>query len=133
MRKTRNPAPQEPEYRVGYGRPPLATRFQKGNTAAKGRHNRRAKSLLASLVEALLQPTVYTDADGRRCEMAKGELGLRRLADKVAAGDPLAMRLVLGLVPELERRPPPEPAPRASLAPRDKDVIGSLRDLLRRW
>jgi Family of unknown function (DUF5681) len=118
-------------YAVGRGRPPLSTRFQKGNTAARGRHRRREKSFLTLLAEALAEPTVAVAADGRRRKLAKRELGLRRLADRVAEGDPQALTLVLRVVLELERRAPPEPAERPSWAPADKAVIENLRDLLR--
>jgi hypothetical protein len=118
------------DYTVGRGRPPLAGRFQKGNTAARGRRKRRDKSFLTLLLEALAEP--IADAAGRgRKRLAKRELGLRRLADRVADGDPQAMKLVLGVALALERRRSFEPEERPSWAPTDKAVIENLRELLR--
>ena len=129
-------------YTVGRGRPPLATRFQKGNTAARGRRKSREKSFVTLLLEALAAPVAEVADDGRRKRLAKRELGLRRLADRVADGDPQAIKLVLGVVPALERRGPPEgaaaggvskgePEERPSWAPADKAVVENLRVLLR--
>jgi len=91
-------------YAVGRGRPPLATRFQKGNTAARGRRQRREKSFVTLLLEALAAPVAEVAADGRRKRLAKRELGLRRLADRVADGDPQAIKLVLGVEGRSARR-----------------------------
>ena len=118
-------------YAVGRGRPPLATRFQKGNIAARGRRKPRDKSFVAVLLEALAEPVADAAADGRGRRLAKRELGLRRLADRVADGDPQAIKLVLGVVLALERRGPFEPEQRPSWAPADKAVIENLRALLR--
>jgi Family of unknown function (DUF5681) len=119
------------DYAVGRGRPPLATRFQKGNTAARGRRQGREKSFVTLLLEALAEPAVDGAAGRRRKRLAKRELGLRRLADRVADGDPQAIKLVVGVVLALERRAPAEPAEQPSWAPADKSVIENLRELLR--
>ena len=117
-------------YVVGRGRPPLATRFQKGNSAARGRRKCREKSFVALLDAALAEPVVDVAADGRRRRLAKRELGLRRLADRVADGDPQAIKLVLGVVLALERRGPAAPEERPNWGPADKTVIENLRALL---
>ena len=118
------------DYAVGRGRPPLATRFQKGNTAARGRRKRREKSFVTLLDEALAEPVVDVAADGRRRRLAKRELGLRRFADRVADGDAQAIKLVLGVVLAVERRAPAEPEERPNWSPADKAVIENLRALL---
>jgi hypothetical protein len=118
-------------YAVGRGRPPLATRFQKGNTAASGRRKCREKSFVTLLLEALAEPVAEVSAGGRRQRLAKRELGLRRLADRVAEGDPQAIKLVLGVVLALERRGSFMPEERPSWAPADKAVVENLRELLR--
>jgi hypothetical protein len=125
-------------YTIGRNRPPLATRFQKSNIAARGRRKPRDKSFVTVLLEALAEPVADAAADGRRKPLAKRELGLRRLAD----GDPQAIKLVLGVVLALERRGSPEgaaaggvskgePEERPSWAPADKAVVENLRELLR--
>ena len=119
------------DYAVGRGRPPLATRFQKGNTAARGRRQCQEKGYVALLFEALAEPVVEVAADGRKKRLAKCQLGLRRLADRVADGDLQAIKLVLGVVLDLERRQPSKPEERTNWAPADKAVLENLRELLR--
>jgi hypothetical protein len=96
-------------YAVGWGRPPLATRFQKGNTAARGRRKRREKSFVTLLLEALAEP----------------------VADVAADGDRQAIKLVLGVVLALERRGSFEPEEPPHWAPADKAVVENLRELFR--
>jgi hypothetical protein len=120
-----------PGYTIGRNRPPLTTRFQKGNTAARGRGKSRDKSFVAVLLEALAEPVADAAADGRGKRLAKRELGLRRLADRVADGDPQAIKLVLGVVLALERRGSLAPEERPSWAPAAKAVVENLRELLR--
>jgi hypothetical protein len=115
-------------YADGRGRPPLPTRFQKGNAAARGRRTRREKSFVTLLLEALAAPVADAAADGHGKRLAKRELGLR----------PQAIKLVLGVVLALERRGSPEgaaaggvskgePEERPSWAPVDKAVVENLR------
>jgi hypothetical protein len=115
------------EYRVGRGRPPLETRFQKGNPGRP----RGARRLSTRLIEALERRVAVTNEDGKSRRVAKSELGIARFADKFAAGDPQALKLFLGLLLELERRPPPEPAERPPFEEADRMVIANLLARLR--
>jgi hypothetical protein len=115
----------KPDYVVGPGRPPLATRFQKGRSGNPRGRPRRAKNLVILLREALDERVGVTE-DGRCRKRSKRELGLARLADKFAAGDPQAAKLILGLTPEIERRPPPEPEARPPHDEADKAVIANF-------
>jgi hypothetical protein len=83
-----------------------------------------------ALDQALAEPVVDVAADGRRRRLAKRELGLRRLADRVADGDPQAIKLVLGVVLARERRAHAAPQERPNWGPADKTVIENLRELL---
>jgi Family of unknown function (DUF5681) len=118
------------DYVVGRGRPPLATRFQKGNSAARGRRRGGEKSFVALLFEALAEPLTEVGTDGRRTRLAKCRLGLRRFADRVADGDPQAIKLVLGVALALDRRGSGETDERSDWAPANKAVIENLRALL---
>ena len=63
-------ADSESDYQVGPGRPPLHTRFQKGQSGNPG--GRSAKSLPALLADALNETVVVT-IDGRRRTITKRE------------------------------------------------------------
>ncbi len=114
------------DYAVGYGRPPLHTRFKPGHSGNPRGRPKGPKSILRLLIEALEERTAVTSEDGKRRRIAKRKLGLRRLADKFAGGDAYATRMVLDLLSQIERRTPPEPAERPPLAAADKLVIDNL-------
>ena len=120
-------AESEAEYRVGRGKPPLHTSFRKGNPGRP----RGARHLSTRLIEALERRVVVTTEGGKSRRVAKSELGIARLADRFAEGDPQAMKLLFGLLLEFERRPPPEPAERPPLDEADRIVIESLLARLR--
>ena len=92
------------DYRVGYGKPPLHTRFKKGNRGNPGGRPRRARNLKTLLQEALEERVVVVTEDGRRRKVAKREL---------------------------ERRAPTEPAERPPLDEADQAVVENLLARLR--
>jgi Family of unknown function (DUF5681) len=118
------------DYAVGYGKPPVHTRFKKGNRAYTRGRPRGARNLTTLLLEAL-DERVDVSQGGRRRKIAKRELGIAQLADKFANGDPYATKLMLGLLLEIERKPPAEPAQRPPLEEADKLVIADLLARLR--
>jgi hypothetical protein len=109
-------------YAVGYKKPPLHTRFKKGQSGNPSGRRRGARNLPTALLEAI-DRRVEVEEDGRRRKRSKRDLGADRLADKFARGDPYAIRLLLGLVLDLQRRLPPEPPAPVSLDENDKSVI----------
>jgi hypothetical protein len=113
-------------YAVGYKKPPLETRFKKGNRANPRGRPRGSKNLMSLLAEALARRVTITE-DGRPRRRAKRELGVARLADQFAAGDPQAVRVVLAMIADLERRLPPEPPARAPFDEADRMVIENVR------
>jgi hypothetical protein len=116
------------DYAVGYKKPPLHTRFSKGNPGGRPRAARNLKTLLA---EALEKRITVAGEDGKRRKISRRELGIARLADRFAEGDRHAIKLLLDLALELERRPPPEPAERPPLDDADRIVIENLLARLR--
>jgi hypothetical protein len=65
----------ESDYRVGSGKPPLHTRFRKGQSGNPG--GRSAKSLPA-LLAAALDEKVYVTTNGRRRKLTKREAIISR-------------------------------------------------------
>ena len=68
------------DYQVGPGRPPLHTRFKKGQSGNPG--GRSAKSLPALLANALNETIVVT-IDGRRRKITKREAIVAQMVDKI--------------------------------------------------
>jgi len=72
------------DYKVGPGKPPLHTRFKKGQSGNPS--GRQAKNLPALLIEALNQPVAIIE-NGCRRKVTKREAVIAQLVDKSAAAD----------------------------------------------
>jgi Family of unknown function (DUF5681) len=117
-------------YAVGYGKPPVHTRFKKGQSGNPRGGSRRVRNIAALVIEALDERVAVTER-GRRRRIAKRDLGLAQLADRFAQGDPNILKLIIGLFLETERRPAAEPADRPVRDAADKLVIENLLARLR--
>ena len=109
-------------YKVGPGRPPLHTRFKKGQPGNPG--GRSAKSLPALLADALNETVVVT-IDGRRRKMTKREAIVMQMVDKSASADLRATKMLIDMKKEDEKKarlaaPPREPRP---LSAADEEVV----------
>jgi hypothetical protein len=90
-----------PDYQVGYQKPPLHTRFQKGrsgNPEGGRRHRHREQRLVGLLEEALDARTARPP--GRRA--TRREAIVAALVEKSAGGDLRAVKLLLDLLPKTE-------------------------------
>jgi len=87
--------------RVGYGRPPATTRFQKGQSGNPAGRPKGKLNLVTVVQQALAAKVVVTE-DGRRQTKSKLEVSLAQLANKAAGGDLNAMRMILNLKPLLD-------------------------------
>ena len=89
------------DYSVGYGKPPKATRFQKGRSGnPTGRP--KGRLALATLFQRALAARITVTEHGRRTQKSKLEITLTQLINKAAGGDLKAMGLLLHLFPLLD-------------------------------
>jgi Family of unknown function (DUF5681) len=91
------------EERIGYGRPPLATRFRPGQSGnprgrAKGSRN------LSTIVNAALNEPVIVTENGRRRSITKLEAAIKQLVNRAAAGEARATRQAIELAQANESR-----------------------------
>ena len=79
--RSRSPIPDDGarDYKVGYKKPPLHSRFKKGQSGNPRGRPRGAKNFSSVLNDALNQPVFVTE-NGRRRKISKRELGIRRAA-----------------------------------------------------
>src|SRR5712671_2211361 len=94
-------ADSESGYKVGPCRPPLHTRFKKGQSGNPG--GRSAKSLPALLADALSE-TVYVTTDGRGCKITKREALVMQMVDKSASADLRATKMLIDMMKDVERK-----------------------------
>ena len=120
----------EGEYKVGPGRPPLHTRFKKGQSGNP--RGPRSKNLLALLVAALNEPVVVTTG-GESRRITKREAVVAQLVDKSAGADLRATKTLLDMLKDIEKRAGTAPAPEKSpLTAADEEVVENLLARLRR-
>ena len=109
------------EYKVGPGRPPLHTRFKKGQSGNP--RGPRRKDLPALLVAALDEPVVVT-ANGESRRVTKREAVIAQLVDQSAGADLRATKMLLDMPQDIEKRAgrtsPPEPS---RLVAADEEVV----------
>ena len=75
-------------YAIGYGKPPVGRRFQKGQSGNPGGpRGRPGKNNLSALLLAALDEPVYVTIDGHRRKITKREAIVTQMVDKSAAAD----------------------------------------------
>jgi hypothetical protein len=120
----------EHDYKVGPGRPPLHTRFRKGQSGNPG--GRTKKNLPALLADALNEP-VFVTIDGERRKITKREAVVHQLVNKSTTADLRATKMLFDMMKDAEQKagvaaPAPEPRP---LDEADKEVLQQLKERLR--
>jgi Family of unknown function (DUF5681) len=119
-------APQD--YKVGPGRPPLHSRFKKGQSGNP--RGGRARQLSALLAEALDEKTVITIGGVRR-RMTKREAIVAQIVEKSAAADLRAFKLLLDMQRAAERQAGAAAAAEPDLNEADEKVIDSFMRRMR--
>jgi hypothetical protein len=104
--------------RVGYGRPPMMTRFRPGQSGNPRGRPKRARNL-GTVVAAALSERVAINENGRRRRITKLEAAVKQLVNRAASGEARATQLLLALVQANEARPAQQDASRVS----DADAI----------
>jgi hypothetical protein len=84
-------------YRVGYGKPPEHTRFKPGESG-NPRGRPKGRPSFASAIEQALSESVVVVEHGRRKRLTKLAATARQLANKGAAGDFGAVRLIAAVM-----------------------------------
>jgi hypothetical protein len=119
----------EHQYKVGRGKPPLHTRFKKGQSGNP--RGPRAKNLPALLVAALNEQVALT-ANGQSRRMSKREAVIAQLVDKSAGADLRATKMLIDLLKDIEKRAGMTPSPKASpFTAADEEVVENLVARLR--
>jgi len=89
-------------YEVGYCKPPRHSRFQKGQSGNPPGRPRGALDLASTLLRALMERVTVNERGGAR-RMRKMDVALTQQINKAAAGDGLALKLLMTLLSEAER------------------------------
>jgi len=122
--------PETPrDYDVGYGKPPLHTRFQKGRSGNPNGRPRGRKNM-ATLLSAALDASIIVVENGRRKKITKREAIVTQLVNKSASADLKATQIVLAMLRELDALPD-GPADPAAFTEADQEIIRRIQARLR--
>jgi len=124
------PDDEKPDYKVGYKKPPLHTRFKKGQSGNPRGRPRGSRNLSTLLDDALKEPVVITE-NGKSRRITKRQLGVRQLANKFAMAEAQVTKFLLGLMLERERLGLTASTERRSFGAADEKVIANLLKRLR--
>ncbi len=120
------------EYEIGYKKPPVASRFQKGNNAnprGRPRSQSRGAGVLAAVLQRALDETAV-DGNGRRRRRSKREIVIRRLVEKSTGADLAATKLLFDLLGKAD--PSALAADPAAADPLGGDALSLLKHKLAR-
>jgi hypothetical protein len=95
---------QSRDHAVGYGKPPVESRFQKGQSGNPGGRPGGTKTLAALLGEALSRRSGFPNPDGSW--MTQAEAILATLVGQAAGTDLKAKRLLFDVLVKLQRATP---------------------------
>lgn len=114
-------------YKVGYGKPPVHTRFQKGSSGFKGRRH-KARATLTDLLDGILEEKVSVTDGGRAQRLTKEEIFLRQLVSRAIAGDRLCSKMLMNYIERRADRPDP-----AKAKATEDFLMAELDALLGKW
>ena len=117
------------DYAVGYGKPPVHTRLQKGKSGnPKGRP--RGMKNMSTLLSTALNASIVVVANGRRKKITKREAIVTQLVNKSAAADLKATQIVLAMLRDLECQAD-DPGEATVFTEADQEIIRRIQARLR--
>jgi len=112
--------------RVGYRRPPIATRFRPGQSGNPRGRPKGARSVSGVIAAALSERVAVTE-NGQRRHISKLEAAVKQLVNRAASGEFRATQLLLALAQANESRPASQDEQRFS-----EDDVVVMKELARR-
>jgi len=91
-----NQAKPKRDYDIGYGRPPIATRFQPGGIGNPKGRPRRVKTV-GQIIQDAMMTAVKIEVNGKSKTMTAQEVIIRNLVHSAARGDTKAIHALFGL------------------------------------
>jgi Family of unknown function (DUF5681) len=119
------PRDNEGDYEVGYGKPPLHTRFKQGRSGNPRGRSRGEKNLSTLLNEALNEPVVVTENSGLK-RISKRQAAFKQLVNEAAKGNWRALKLLVDILQDIERRAEPQ-TQESSFSLADEKVIAQWK------
>ncbi len=90
-----------PSYEVGYGKPPVHSRLQKGQSGNPKGRAKGSRNFTTIFAEAMMKPVVITE-NGQRKKISKFAAAMTQLANDAARGDKKSIQLAFAMSQALE-------------------------------
>ena len=117
---------KEPDYDVGYRKPPRHSRFAKGQSGNPRGRPPGAKNLKTLLSEALNETVIVSENGGRR-KVTKRQAIITQLVNRSATADFRAIKILLDIVRDIERQTEPTTPETADFSEADEKVLEQIR------
>ena len=118
------------EYANNYRKPPLHTRFKKGQS---GNPRGRPKKTLPGLLLATLNEPVFVTIDGKRRKITKREVIVTQMVNNAAGADLRATKMLIDMLQQVEGKVGAVALPGAlRLSPAEREVVDQFIARLRR-
>src|SRR5437879_4675799 len=117
------------DYTIGYGRPPLATRFRPGRSSNPKGRPRKQKSV-GKIIQEALMIRVTIEENGRSRTMTAQEVIIRNLVNAAARRDVRAIHALFALKERYQDSSETTLDP-AELRPEDREIIEGYLATLR--
>jgi len=111
-------------YVVGYGKPPVQTRFKKGQSGNPNGRRKGSKNFWTALQESLQEKVVIKE-NGKAKAVSKQEVITKQLVNKAANGELRAISMIAALGVAREQNSEAEAEP-ASLNEQDRKLLVSV-------
>lgn len=112
-------------YKVGYGKPPLHSRFAKGSSGFVG-HRHAKRTSVSELIDQILEEKVEVSDSGQKKRMSKREVFLRQFLARAISGDRQTAKLLFDYLHKRSQ----DPANAASSSDTDEFLLAELMLLL---
>jgi hypothetical protein len=109
---------KEPDYDVGYPKPPRHTRFTKGQSGNPRGRPPGAKNL---------NETVIVSENGGRRKVTKRQAIVTQLVNRSATADCRAIKILLDIVRDIERQTEPTAPETSDFSEADKKVLEQIK------
>jgi hypothetical protein len=116
------------EYAANYRKPPLHTRFKKGQS---GNPRGRPKKNLPALLVAALNEPVFVTIDGERRKITKREAVITQLVNESAGANLRATKMLIDMMKDIEKKTGAEPPEPHRIAPADEEVLRGVAERIR--
>ena len=110
------------DYEVGYKKPPVRTRFKKGQSGNPSGRPTPTTNVVSALEKTLSAP-VTIERNGKTHTVSRLEAALERLVTKASRGDTAAFRLVSALMQAYQPPTKPESGSKEDLIEADQKIL----------